>query len=156
MLKNILREFKQFAVKGSVVDMGVGVVIGAAMTSIVQSLVQDIFMPFVSLLTVGINSSNWFVVLKEGKHGGPYTGLVQAQADAAITLNIGNFLNALLSFMVVAWILFIFIRAINRLKRPSQVISDPVDTRECPYCFNIISRKATRCPYCTSDLKQGK
>jgi large conductance mechanosensitive channel len=154
-VKKILREFKAFAVKGSVVDMGVGVVIGAAMTSIVQSLVKDIFTPFVSLFTVGVNSANWFVVLKEGIKGGPYDSLQQAHADAAITINIDNFFNATVSFLIVAVILFFFIRAINRLKRPSQVIADPVDTRECPYCFNIISRKATRCPYCTSDLNGG-
>jgi len=154
MLKNMLREFREFAIKGSVVDMGVGVVIGSAMTNIVQSLVKDIFTPFVSLFTTGINSTGWFFVLRAGKHGGPYASLAKAQADAAITLNIGSFFNALVSFLVVAVILFFFIRAINRLRRPAQVSADPADTKECPYCFNTISTKATRCPYCTSELKQ--
>lgn len=153
MLRNMLREFREFAIKGNVVDMGVGVVIGAAMTAIVQSLVKDIFTPLVSLFTVGINSASWFVVLKPGKLGGPYHSLAAAQADAAITLNLGNFFNALMSFLVVTLILFFFIRAINRLKRPSHVSTDPADTRECPYCLSNISSKATRCPHCTSELK---
>ncbi|MBD3671236.1 MAG: large conductance mechanosensitive channel protein MscL [Gammaproteobacteria bacterium] len=151
----MLREFKEFAVKGNVVDMGVGVVIGAAITGVVQSMVKDIFTPFVSLFTTRIHTANWFIVIREGKQGGPYDTLLQAQTDAALTVNIGNFFNALVSFLIVAVILFFFIRGINRLKRPSQVIADPVDTKECPFCFNIISRKATRCPYCTSDLKDG-
>ena len=148
----LLNEFKEFAVKGNVVDMGVGIVIGAAFTSIVNSLVKDLFSPFLALMTTGVNFSNWFFTLREGANGGPYATLVQAQNDNAITLNIGAFLNALVSFLIVAAVLFFVIRAINRLKRPEEVTADPVVTKECPFCFSVISYKATRCPFCTTDL----
>jgi large conductance mechanosensitive channel len=148
----ILKEFKEFAVKGDAVGMGVGIVIGAAFTAIVNSLVKDIFTPFLALLTTGVNFSNWFITLREGGKGGPYTSLVQAQADNAVTLNIGTFLNAVISFFIVAVVLFFIIRAINRLKRPEQVTVDPIKTKECPYCFSVVSINATRCPFCTSEI----
>ena len=150
----LLKEFKEFAVKGDVVDMGVGIVIGAAFTSIVNSLVKDVFTPFLALLTTGVNFGNWFIILRKGDKGGPYTTLMQAQADNAITLNIGSFLNSVISFLIVAIVLFFVIRAINRLKRPENVTADPVATKECPYCFSVISSKATKCPFCTTQLKE--
>jgi len=152
-MMKVLNEFKEFAVKGDVVGMGVGIVIGAAFTSIVNSLVKDIFNPLLGLLTKGLDFANLFVLLRVGKTGGLYDSLAQAQADNAITLNIGVFINALISFLIVAFVLFFLVRAVNRLKRPEDSIADPIRTRECPWCFSVISLKATRCPFCTSDVE---
>ena len=148
----IINEFKEFAVKGNAVDMGVGIVIGAAFTSIVNSLVKDIMTPLLGVFTSGVDFANWFITLKEGEAGGPYSNLAAAQADSALTLNFGLFLNAALTFLIVAWVLFFIICSINSLKRPVQVTADPVKTKECPYCFSNITFEATRCPLCTSHL----
>ena len=136
---SVIKEFKEFAVKGNVVDMGTGIVIGAAFTSIVNSLVKDIFTPLLALFTSDVNFSNWFIVVRKGTQGGPYQTLVQAQADNAITINIGNFIDAGLSFLIVAMALFFVVRLINKLRRPHKVTADPVKTKECPHCFSIIS-----------------
>ena len=149
----IVDEFKEFAVKGNVVDMGVGIVIGAAFTSVVNSLVKDIFTPLIGSITTGVNFSNWFITLKQGKNGGPYSTLIDAQADNAITINLGQFVNATISFLIVAMILFLFIRSINKLKRPTHVTADPVKTRECPYCLSTIAIAARRCAFCTSEIE---
>ena len=149
----ILKEFKEFAVKGNVVDMGVGIVIGAAFTSIINSLVKDIFTPFLSVLTTGVDFTNWFIILAGGEKGGPYSTLAQAQADNAVTINIGSFLNNVISFLIVAVVLFLLIRVINRLRRPENVTADPEKIKECPFCFSIVSIMATRCPFCTSQIK---
>lgn len=151
---SVLKEFKEFAVKGDVVDMGVGIVIGAAFTSVVNSLVKDVFTPLLSVFIAGINFADWFVTINEGVKGGPYLSLAQAQADNAITLNIGLFLNAVISFSIVAMVLFFVIRAINRLKRPEKVTADPIATRECPFCYSTISTKAVRCPFCTAEIEK--
>ncbi|MGD8741803.1 MAG: large conductance mechanosensitive channel protein MscL [Granulosicoccaceae bacterium] len=149
----LLNEFKEFAVKGDVVDMGVGIVIGAAFTSIVNSMVKDIFTPVLAMFTTGVNFGNWFFTLREGDKGGPYTSIAQAQADNAITINIGLFINSAISFIIVAAVLFFIIRAINRIRRPQEVTADPAKTKECPHCFSSISIKATRCPFCTAYIK---
>jgi large conductance mechanosensitive channel len=148
----MIQEFKEFAIKGNVVDMGVGIVIGAAFTSIVNSLVTDIVNPLLGMISTGADFSRWFVVLREGHQGGEYKTLLQAQADNAVTLNIGLFFNAVISFLIVSLVLFFVIRAINKLKRPEEVTADPIKTRECPFCFSNISTQATRCPHCTSEL----
>jgi large conductance mechanosensitive channel len=149
---SVLDEFKEFAVKGSVIDMAVGFIIGTALTSVVNSLVKDIFTPLLGLFTAGIHFENLFLILKVGEKGGPYATLLQAQADNAITLNIGLFLNSVLSFIIVSVALFFFVRTSNRLKRPKVVSADQINTKECPRCFSAISLKATRCPFCTSDI----
>jgi len=151
-MKKLLNEFKEFAVKGNVVDMGVGIVIGAAFTSVVNSLVKDVFTPLLGLALAGIDFTNWFVTLKSGKAGGPYSTLAQAQADSAVTLNFGQFLNSIISFLIVAFVLFFLIRAINRLKQATEPVVDAPKKRECPYCFSVVPDKASRCPYCTSDI----
>lgn len=148
----ILNEFKEFAVRGNAVDMGVGIVIGAAFTAIVNSLVKDVMTPLLGVFTSGVDFANWFFTLKAGKTGGPYATLAEAQADNALTLNFGLFLNAAITFLIVAWVLFFIIRTINSLKRPEQVTADPVKTKECPYCFSNIAFEATRCPLCTSHI----
>jgi large conductance mechanosensitive channel len=149
-----LNEFKEFAVKGDVVDMGVGIVIGAAFTSIVESLVKDVFNPILGALTTGADFSNWFITLKQGKSEVEYTTLLQARTDGAVTLNVGLFINAVISFLIVSLVLFFIIRAINKLKRPEEVTADPVKTKECPFCFSNISSLAIRCPHCTSEIKK--
>ena len=148
----IIKEFKEFAVKGNAVDMGVGIIIGAAFTSIVNSLVKDIMTPLLGIFTGGIDFADWFLTLHEGQEGGPYTTLAAAKADGALTLNFGNFINAAITFLIIAWTLFFVIRSINALKRPEQPKADPVKTKECGYCFSNIAFEATRCPYCTSEL----
>jgi len=150
----MLKEFKEFAMRGNVVDMAVGIIIGAAFGTIVNSLVTDVIMPPIGLLLGNIDFSNLFVVLKEGTKGaGPYASLAEAKAAGAVTINYGFFINTVISFLIVAFSVFVLIRAINRLRRQEQASPPAPTTKECPYCFSNIPIKATRCPQCTSDLK---
>lgn len=155
MAPKFLKEFREFAVKGNVVDMAVGIIIGAAFTSIVNSLVKDIFTPVIGLITGDINFSNQFIVLRSGSGEGTYYTLEQAQAAGAVTLNYGLFINALLSFLIVAAAVFILVRNINRLRNlayPPETSTPTV--KSCPYCISKISLGATRCPACTSQLDE--
>ena len=145
----MLKEFKEFAMRGNVVDMAVGIIIGAAFGAIVQSLVADVIMPPIGLILGNVDFSNLFVVLKEGAAAAPYASLAEAQKAGAVTINYGKFLNAVVSFVIVAFAVFMLIRAINQLKRKEQ---DAPTTKECPQCFSTISIKAKRCPNCTSQL----
>lgn len=149
----MLKEFKEFAVKGSVVDMAVGIIIGAAFTGVVQSLVKDVMMPPLGLLMGGVDFSDFFMVLKEGTVPPPYATMAAAQEAGAVTLNYGLFINTLLSFLIVAFAVFILIRYINKLKRP-ETKPEPVapSIKKCTYCFSDIPIEATRCPHCTSEL----
>lgn len=149
----MLKEFKEFAVKGSVVDMAVGIIIGAAFTGVVQSLVKDVMMPPLGLLMGGVDFSDFFMVLKEGSIPPPYATMAAAQEAGAVTLNYGLFINTLLSFLIVAFAVFILIRYINKLKRP-ETKPEPVapSIKKCTYCFSDIPIEATRCPHCTSEL----
>lgn len=153
MLKSILGEFKKFILRGNVIDMSVGIIIGAAFTKIVNSMVADILMPPLGLLMGKVDFSNWFIVLKHGATvSGPYDSLSAAQAAGATTLNIGNFLNAIISFLIVAACIFVLIKAINQLNRKKEEAPAPA-TKACPYCCTDIPLAATRCPNCTSELK---
>jgi large conductance mechanosensitive channel len=145
----MLKEFKDFAMRGNVVDMAVGIIIGAAFGAIVQSLVADVIMPPIGLILGNVDFSNLFVVLKEGAAAAPYASLAEAQKAGAVTINYGKFLNAVVSFVIVAFAVFMLIRAINQLKRKEQAAPT---TKECPQCFSSISIKAKRCPNCTSQL----
>ena len=154
MASKMLKEFREFAVKGNVVDMAVGIIIGAAFTSIVNSLVRDVFTPLISLATGGMNFTNQFLVLRDGPGDEVYHTLEQAQAAGAVTLNYGLFLNAVLSFLIVAFATFLLIRNINRLKNlayPPETAAAPT-VKDCPYCLSKIPIPATRCPACTSEL----
>lgn len=142
----MLKEFREFIMRGNVVDLAVGVIIGGAFGQIVSSLVSDIIMPPIGLLLNGVDFSNLFVSLT----GQPYATLGDAQAAGAPTLNYGNFIKSLIDFLIVGLVIFLFIRAINRLKRPAPAAV--TSTKECPYCFSTIALKATRCPSCTSQL----
>lgn len=150
----MLKEFKEFAVKGNVIDMAVGIIIGAAFTSVVQSLVKDILMPPLGLLMGGVDFSQFFTILKEGSTSPPYATIAAAREAGAITLNYGMFINAVISFLIVSFAVFILIRYINKLKRPQEKPEPVVPTvKKCSYCFSDIPVEATRCPNCTSDLK---
>ncbi len=150
----IIKEFKEFAIKGNVVDMAVGIIIGAAFTGVVQSLVKDLMMPPLGLLMGGVDFSEFFIVLKEGVTPPPYATTAAAQEAGAVTLNYGVFFNTLLSFLIVSFAVFILIKYINRLKRPSEAPEPATPSlKKCNYCFSDIPVEATRCPHCTSELK---
>ena len=150
----MMKEFKDFAVKGNVVDMAVGIIIGAAFGTIVKSLVADVIMPPIGLLLGNVDFSQLFIVLKEGATAvGPYLTLADAQAAGAVTLNYGTFINTIISFLIVAFAIFILIKNVNRMKReePAAPPAAPT-TKECPHCFSTINIKAVRCPNCTSTV----
>ncbi len=150
----MLKEFKEFALRGNVVDMAVGIIIGAAFGTIATSLVADVIMPPIGLLLGNVDFSNVFILLKEGaKAPGPYASLAAAKAAGAVTMNIGVFINTILSFVIVAFSVFLLVRSINRLKRQEETAPAAPTTKECPYCVSTVPIKATRCPHCTSELK---
>jgi len=149
----MLKEFKEFAMKGNVLDMAVGIIIGAAFGTIVNSLVQDVIMPPIGLLLGNVDFSNIFVVLKEGKVAGPYASMAAAKSAGAVTINFGVFVNTIISFLIVAFAVFLLVRTVNRLRRQEEAPPAVPTTKECTYCFSSIPIKATRCPQCTSELK---
>jgi large conductance mechanosensitive channel len=149
----MLKEFKEFAMRGNVVDMAVGIIIGAAFGSIVTSLVADVIMPPIGLLLGNVDFSNLFITLRDGTVAGPYLSVAQAKAAGAVTLNYGLLVNAIISFLIVAFAVFMLIRAINKLKRPEVKPAAAPATKECTYCYSTIPIKAVRCPACTSELK---
>ena len=149
----MLKEFKAFAMRGNVLDMAVGIIIGAAFGTIVTSLVNDVIMPPIGLLLGNVDFSNIFAVLKEGKTPGPYASVAAAKAAGAVTMNMGVFINTVLNFIIVAFAIFIVIKQMNRLKRKEEEPPKEPTTKECPKCFSIIAIKAVRCPNCTSELE---
>ncbi len=148
----MFKEFKEFAMRGNVVDMAVGIIIGAAFGSIVSSLVADVIMPPIGMLLGNVDFSNLFAVLKEGAAAGPYASLAAAKAAGAVTINYGVFINAIINFLIVALAIFFLIRGLNRLKRKEEAPAE-VTTKECPQCLSTIPLKASRCPHCTSQLE---
>ena len=149
----MLKEFKEFAVRGNVIDMAVGIIIGVAFGTIVKSLVSDIIMPPIGLLLGDVDFANLFAVLKDGTGPGPYATLADAQKASAVTVNYGVFVNTLISFIIVAFAVFLLIRQINRLKRKEEAPPAEPTAKDCPYCLLSIPLKATRCPHCTSELE---
>ncbi|WP_457808035.1 large conductance mechanosensitive channel protein MscL [Kushneria sp. EE4] len=154
-MPRFIKEFRDFAVKGNVVDLAVGIIIGSAFTGIVNSLVRDVFTPVLGLITGGIDFTNLFAVLKEGAQtAGPYNTLADAQAAGAVTINYGIFLNAMISFTLVAMVCFLLIRNIHRIRelgtRKDEAPASAPTVRNCPFCITPISIEATRCPSCTS------
>ncbi len=150
---NMLKEFKEFAMRGNAVDMAVGIIIGAAFGSIVKSLVSDIIMPPIGLLLGNVDFASLFIVLKEGAVAGPYATLADAQKAGAVTVNYGFFVNTIVSFLMVAFAVFILVLHINKLRRQEKAPPAVPTTKECPYCLSVIPIKAVRCPHCTSELK---
>ncbi len=148
----MFKEFKEFAMRGNVVDMAVGIIIGGAFGTIVKSLVSDVLMPPIGLLLGGVDFSDLFIILKDGSTAGPYTTLAMAQEAGAVTLSYGLFLNSVISFLIVAFAVFLLIKGLNKLKREEDAPKEEPTTKECAYCMSTIAIKATRCPNCTSEL----
>jgi len=153
------KEFREFIMKGNVVDMAVGIIIGVAFGAIVSSLVGDVIMPPIGLLLGNVDFTNFFVVLKEGATQGPYASLADAKAAGAVTINYGVFVITVISFLIIALVVFVMVRNVNRLRREMEapkVTAVPAEPtmKECPYCFSTINIKANRCPNCTSQLEQ--
>lgn len=147
----MLKGFKEFAMRGNVVDMAVGIIIGAAFGSIIGTLVSDVLMPPIGLLLGNVDFSNLFIVLKEGKMAGPYATVAAAKAAGAVTLNYGLFINTVVNFLIVASAIFFLIRGMNSLKKKEP--APAATTKECPHCLSTIPIKATRCGHCTSEVK---
>jgi large conductance mechanosensitive channel len=148
----MLKEFKEFAMRGNVVDMAVGIIIGAAFGTIVKSLVSDILMPPIGLLMGGVDFANLFIVVKEGSVAGPFATLANAQTAGAVTINYGVFINTIISFLIVAFAIFMVINGLNKLKKQEEAATAEPTTKECSHCFTSIPIKAMRCPNCTSEL----
>ncbi len=147
----MLQEFKQFAMRGNVVDMAVGIIIGGAFGTIVKSLVSDVIMPPIGLMLGGVDFSELFVTLKEGAAAGPYATLASAQEAGAVIISYGLFINSVISFLIVAFAVFLLIKSLNKLQIEKPAVEE-VTTKECPFCMSAIALKATRCPHCTSAL----
>ena len=146
----MFKEFKEFAMRGNVVDMAVGIVIGAAFGTIIKSLVADVLMPPIGLLLGDVDFTNLFMVLKAGDPAGPYAALDAAKSAGAVSINYGIFINNIVSFLIVVFALFMVIRGMNNMKK--QEAPAEATTKECSYCLSTIAIKATRCPNCTSEV----
>ena len=142
----MLKEFKEFAMRGSLLDMAVGIILGIAFGSIISSLVNDIIMPPIGLALGGIDFANLFITLK----GGPFPSVAAAKAAGAPTINYGIFINTIINFIIIAFVIFLVVRQVNRMQRKPEATPT---TKPCPYCLSMIPLKAVRCPNCTSDLK---
>ncbi len=145
----MLKEFKEFAMRGNVVDMAVGIIMGAAFGKIVTSFVGDVLMPPMGLILGKVDFSNLFINLS-GKH---YATLAEVKAAGAATLNVGLFINTVIDFVLVAFAIFLLVKQVNRLKRQPETVAAAPTTKECLFCQSTIPVKATRCPHCTSELK---
>ena len=149
----MLKEFKEFALKGNVMDMAVGIIIGAAFTTIVNSLVNDVIMPPLGVLIGNLDFSDFYILLKDGKVPGPYYTVASAKAAGAVTISYGIFLNHVVNFLIVTAAIFITVKNLNRLKRVSEPVAvPPPDTRECPFCLSKVPLKATVCAFCTNRM----
>ena len=148
----MFKEFKEFAMRGNVIDMAVGIIVGAAFGLIVKSLVADVLMPPIGILLGNVDFSNLFIVLREGTTPGPFETLATAKDAGAVVISYGVFLNTVISFIIVAFAVFMVIRNINKLKKKEEAPPAEPTTKECKYCFSTISIKATKCPQCTSSL----
>lgn len=144
----MLKEFKKFAMRGNVVDLAIGVIIGGAFGKIVTSLVNDIIMPVVGLLVGGMDFSNLFISLD----GNSYSTLAAAQEAGAATLNYGLFIGTVFDFLIIGFSIFVVVKQLNRFKKKEEPVAAEPTTKECPYCYSEVSIKATKCPHCTSDL----
>jgi large conductance mechanosensitive channel len=148
----MLKEFKEFAMRGNVLDLAVGIIIGGAFGTIVKSLVDDVIMPPIGLALGNVDFSDLFLLLKSGaKAAPPYSTLAEAQQAGAVTINYGLFINSVITFLIVAFAVFLLVRAANRLRPPAPAAAPA--TKDCPYCRMAIPVGATRCRQCTSELR---
>ncbi|MFC2022878.1 large conductance mechanosensitive channel protein MscL [Chloroflexota bacterium] len=151
-----MKDFKAFIMRGNVVDLAIGIVIGVAFGAIITSLVKDVIMPPIGLALGNVDFANMFVVLKEGAVAGPYTSLASAQEAGAVTINYGVFIMTIVSFIIIATVIFFFVvRPINKM-HARQKAAEPApapNTKECPFCYTNIPIKASRCPSCTSEIQ---
>ncbi|HAL30978.1 MAG TPA: large conductance mechanosensitive channel protein MscL [Coriobacteriia bacterium] len=147
----MFKEFKEFAIKGNMVDLAIGVIIGGAFGAVVSSLVNDLVMPLVGALLGGTDFTNMFWVVTEGATPGPYATLAAATEAGAATLNYGVFINTVINFLIIAWAIFFVVKAMNNMRKKEEA-EEAVTTKECPYCKSQIALDATRCPSCTSEL----
>ena len=147
----MLDEFKKFAMRGNVLDMAVGIVIGGAFALIVGSLVNDVIMPPIGMLLGGVDFANLFTVIKEGSTPAPYVSVAAAKEAGAVTLNYGAFINTIVSFIIVAFAIFVVVKGMNKMQEEEETPAEPT-TKECPHCISTISIKATKCPNCTSGV----
>jgi large conductance mechanosensitive channel len=154
----MLAEFRKFALRGNLIDLAVGIIIGTAFTAVVSSLVNDVLMPPLGLALGGVNFANFFALLKAGDPAGPYATLADAQTAGAVTINYGVFVNVIIIFLIVAFATFLLVRSINRLQermsKPEAAAPAEPTTKDCPYCLSTIPLKATRCAYCTAELTE--
>lgn len=148
---NLLKEFRAFVERGNAIDMAVGIIVGSVMTGVVNSLVKDVIMPPIGLLIGGVDFSQWFFVLGGGEAGAHYETIAQAQAAGATTLNLGLFLNSIVSFFITMFAIFLFVRTVNKMRSKK-----PANTHACPYCTMSISNSATKCPHCCSAVEPVK
>ena len=150
----MLQEFKKFIMRGSMIDLAIGIIIGTAFGSIIKSMVDDILMPPIGLLLGKVDFSNLFILLKAGNTPAPYASLADAKTAGAVTMNYGIFINLLITFLIVALVCFLIIRAVNKLQegKKAKETHAPTTTKSCPFCQETISIKAKRCPHCTSQL----
>ena len=144
----IIKEFATFVQRGNAIDMAVGIIVGSAMTGVVNSLVKDVIMPPIGWMIGGVDFSQWFFVLGGGEAGATYETIAQAQAAGATTLNMGLFVNSVVSFFITMFAIFLFVRTMNKMRDKK-----PANTHACPYCQSSISNAATKCPFCCSDVE---
>ena len=149
----MFKEFKAFIMRGNVLDLAVGLIIGAAFGAIVKSFVDDILMPPIGLLLGNVDFANIFAVLKAGDPAGPYAALAAAKEAGAVTMNFGVFINTIIAFLITAFAIFLVVKGASRLQREEEAAPPPAPTtKQCPFCFTDIPIPATRCPHCTSEL----
>ena len=149
----MLKDFKEFAMRGNVVDMAVGIIIGGAFGTIVKSMVSDVIMPPIGLMLGNVSFSNLFATLKVGETPGPYLTPDAAAEAGAVTVNYGVFIDNVISFVIVAFAVFLLVRSIMKMQRKEEDAPPPPDSKDCPFCMSSIAIKATRCPSCTSQLE---
>jgi len=150
----MFKEFREFAMRGNVLDMAIGIIIGGAFGPIVGSMVSDILMPPIGLALGNVDFSNLFILIKEGSSiTAPYASLADAKAAGAVTINYGLFINSVVSFVIVAFCVFLLVKTMNRLKREEAAPPAEPTTKDCPFCYSAMPLKATRCPHCTSEVK---
>ena len=150
-MKKIINEYKKFALKGNVLDMAVGIVVGGAFATIASSFVDNLVSPVLGLLMSGVDMADLFLVMKDGTTGGDYVTLAAANQDGAVTLSYGLLINSIFSFFIVSWFAFVLVKGVNHLRQREKVLEEK-EFKECPFCFSAIDKRASKCACCASEL----